>query len=462
MSLRYRLIVSLSLVLVATLAFGSVLAYWHAVAKVETEMSAAIDVGARIAFNAIDDAEEVTNPRRRLELLVRDFDGDRHLKATLFNLDGSVAAVSKIVKPEVLPPEWLYEFIAAKPKSVDVALPRIFDGHGRIRLEADPYNEVTEVWDDLTLYGKIFAIYSVVALVVMYGIIGHALRPLRDLTNAFAKIGAGDYLQRVAVKGPREIGELSARFNSMAGRLREMEAGNRRLKEQLDQVQEEERIELSRNLHDEVSPLLFSVDVDALTIRKLTGSGDGLMGRIRERADAIQDATSRMKKNVKSVLGQLRPSGVTELRLQDMIENQVNFCRSRHPDVAFSVDVPDWSWGARIDSAVHTIVREAVSNALKHGRPSAISISVAQIEDDHVRVEVTDNGIGLGALGTSGGGFGIIGLSERAAKLGGTLTVENRIQSAGVTVLALLPVPSSNPTQAPVATIQHQLETQAS
>lgn len=441
MSLRFRLIATISLVLLATLIIGSVLAYWHAVEKVQTEMNAAIAVGGRIAINAIDDQEEVTNPRRRLELLVGDFDGDRHLKATLLNLKGEVTTVSQIALPEEPAPDWLYAIIAAKPKTVEVTLPEIFRQHGRVMLEADPRNEVTEAWDDIKLYGRIFAIYCVTVLIILYVIIGRSLRPLQSLTNGFSRIGEGDYRQRVSVSGPREIGELSAHFNKMARRLMEMEAGNRRLAEQLDQVQEEERIELSRNLHDEVSPLLFSVDVDAMTIRQLAADQTGLLAKIRDRAEAIQDATSRMKKNVKTILGQLRPSGVTELRLQDLIENQVVSAKNRHPEVTFSLDVPDYSWGAKLDSAIHSIVREGISNALKHAKPKHIDVSIKE-NDGLVRVEIKDNGAGL-ANGEAVGGYGVIGMKERAQKLGGSVTVLNRAGKAGVVVTAILPVNTS-------------------
>ena len=78
MSLRLQLFGTITLVLIGTLVIGALLTYRHALHKIDTEMQAAIAVGSRIAHNAVDDVEEVVNPRRRLELLAADFDGDRH------------------------------------------------------------------------------------------------------------------------------------------------------------------------------------------------------------------------------------------------------------------------------------------------------------------------------------------------------------------------------------------------
>ncbi len=68
MSLRNRLLVSILATLLLSLLAGGAFTYWHAVAKIETEMQAAMAVGSRIARNAVDDWEEATDPARRLAL----------------------------------------------------------------------------------------------------------------------------------------------------------------------------------------------------------------------------------------------------------------------------------------------------------------------------------------------------------------------------------------------------------
>ncbi|MEI9900079.1 MAG: hypothetical protein WDN31_08030 [Hyphomicrobium sp.] len=127
MSLRNRLLISIFSTLLLSLVAGAAFTYWHAVAKIDTEMNAAIAVGSRIARNAVDDWEEATDPARRLALLVADFEGDRHLRATLVGPDGKEMIASQVARAETPAPAWLVSLLASPPKKVAVDLPEVFD-----------------------------------------------------------------------------------------------------------------------------------------------------------------------------------------------------------------------------------------------------------------------------------------------------------------------------------------------
>src|SRR5580698_10184142 len=134
-SLRLRLIVSIAAVLVTILVLGSVLVYWHAVHEVEVEMRAAVAVGEHTIHNAVDDIEEAARPLRHLELLVADFDGDRHLQASLIGLDGRVIYRSTPQPPTDPAPNWFYRFLAARSVSSRIELPAAFARFGTILLQ---------------------------------------------------------------------------------------------------------------------------------------------------------------------------------------------------------------------------------------------------------------------------------------------------------------------------------------
>ncbi|MEQ1694870.1 MAG: HAMP domain-containing protein [Hyphomicrobiaceae bacterium] len=372
-----------------------------------------------------------------MELLVADFNGDRHLRAFLMDANKHLIMTSQLTPPEEDVPEWLFKLLGGQPKSITIKLPPTFNGHGAISLQTDSHNEVGEVRNDAKLYLTILAVFCGLVLILLYVILGRALRPLQELTVSFAQIGRGDYQTRVLVRAPREIAQLESGFNQMAAQLLEMEQRNGRLREQLETVQEEERVELARNLHDEVSPLLFSVEVDAMTIRQhATG---GRTAEIPDLADAIQGAVANMKTNVKAILGQLRPAGLAELSLGNSIENLVSFWLARHPEISFSVNIPDGSWGPQIDSAIHSIVRESLSNSMKHTKPSQVGIHVEDDQKGYLSVVIMDNGCGLKSPQPTSG-YGVIGMKERATLLGGRLTVEDRIDGPGVVVRALVPI----------------------
>ncbi len=438
MPLRLLLVRSIAAIFLATLALSTLLVFWRTYEKVEADMSAALAAGQRAVANAADESDGITQPSWRLEHIVANFNGDRNVRATLQRADDSL--LHSILPPPAHPvPPFLFNLLAGPPHVATVDLPAALKSAGALRLETDARNDVAGLWDDAKNLLFLLAIFASTCLLVLYFMLGRALRPLEELTHGFARIGNGDYRARVPIFAPRELAKLSAGFNDMAVRLTEMEYRNHRLHEQLETVQEEERIELARNLHDDVSPLLFSVDVDAMTIRELTQTRD--YPAIVERAHAVRGAVAEMKRNVKAILGQLRPSGLHALGLASAIDNLVSYWKTRRPEIAYKVNTPDRTWGPRVDGALYSIVRESLNNAVKHSRPSRIEVSIEELPASGFLVaRVKDDGGGFDANNASGG-FGLIGMKERAVLLGGTLTVENRHDGPGVVVTARLPLP---------------------
>lgn len=440
MSLRLRLVASIALALLATLGLGGVLVYWHAVKKVETEMKAAIGVGSRIAYNAVDDAEEATNPRRRLELLVADFDGDRHIRASLITPYGTVARSSTIAPPENEVPGWLLRMLKPAPERITVKLPNVFDTHGSIVLETEATNEITEAWEDARLYLGLLAGFSAAIVVICILTLGRVLAPIDGLQRAFSRIGSGQYEARVQPGGPPEIARLCSDFNEMGERLQEMDERTRRLREQLDRVQEEERADLARNLHDDMSPLLFSADVDAAMIQQFAREGD--VAGVGDRVVAIRGAIAQMKHQVKAILGRLRPAILVDLGLGTAVDNLLSQWRARHPDVQFSITIAGDGFGHKLDGTLFHLIRESVSNALRHGRPANIEVKVNRRVASAVFLEVSDDGGGIDKHKIAGG-FGIRSMHERTALAGGTISIQNRHDVRGVIVLARFPYASA-------------------
>lgn len=437
MSLKLRLIISIAMAVMITFVIASVMLYMHAIEKVNRETEAALAVGARIATNAVDDVEEITNPRRRLELLVADFDGDRHLRASVWDSMGNLLMASQVARPDDPPPEWLYSLLAGQPRAVTVELPPAFDGHGTLVLETDPSNEVGEVWEDTINTMSIVLVLcgSIVTLVSL--IVGRALRPLDRLAKAMTRIGSRTEPERLEERGPREFIQVYRGFNQMVERLSRAEAVNRRLNEQLLSVQEEERADVARDLHDEIGPFLFAVDVDAASINTLVE--ERRYQEIPDRVKSVREAVGHMQAHVKGILARLRPAFLLDLGLAHALDNLIGFWRGRHPGIEFDLDVEDTSFGEQLDGTIYRVVQESLNNAIRHGKPSRVRISVK--EEGGVQVTVVDDGRGLSDVSTGSSGFGILGMKERVAIHRGRLEVKNRTDGKGVIVSAWFPIP---------------------
>lgn len=438
MTLRLKLLLSIALSMLLTFLLGGVLIYGHATDKVETEMTAALAVGARIAANAVDDVEETANARRRLELLVADFNGDRHLRARVTDASGKVIMTSTIADEEEPAPRWFFDLVSGSERMVEVRLPTSFEPIGKLTLEAVPRNETSEAWEDTLKTLALLLLLTGVILVSVYAILTSALRPLDRMAGAFLQVGGERRPIELSPRDPVEYRRVYQAFNSMVDRLGETEAANARLNEQLLTVQEEERADIARDLHDEIGPFLFAVDVEASSISKLVQ--DGATDRIPARVASIREAISHMQGHVRGILARLRPAALLDVGLAHALDNLVQSWQRRQPSTKFTLDVDVPILDEQLEGTVYRIVQEALSNAVRHARPKSISISVTAARE-MLELSVVDDGIGLAAA--LQGGFGIRGMQERAALHGGRLTVTER-PGGGVLVNASLPLPNDD------------------
>jgi two-component system sensor histidine kinase UhpB len=437
MPLRRRLLVLVALVLGACLVVGGALTYWAGLRKIELEMSSAIAVGRSAIVDALTPLDESADPEAQAVRIVRAFDGDRHLVARLVASDGTVKSSSRLKPPVDPPPAWLYDLLKGKIHSQVFTLPPNMQPLGSITLEADPHNEVGEVWEDLQLKFLIISGFCGVVLALIYASLGRALKPLEDLSAALNRVGEGDYSAHVAEEGPEDLNLIYRAFNRMAGRLRGAEEQNQRLNEQLSTVQEEERSEIARDLHDEIGPFLFAVDVDAQSIPILLARNatDDVSGR----ANAIRQSVQHMQVHLRAILSRLRPAMLIDQGLTHAIEHLVAFWHERHPTILFDTDIDEARFPAHIEEAAFRILQEGTSNAVRHGKPSRIGLTASRTAAGTLRIVVADDGSGIAASAKRG--FGLAGIRERAAALDGSVEITASKDKKGVVLIAEIPLP---------------------
>ena len=436
MPLRIRLITSLAVALALSVAFGGVLTGWHVARSVGTELATALDVGRQAVRNELDELPGSTDPGRELRRLVSTFDGDRHVRASLLDASGASLAESRLLAPAQPAPGWFLALVAPVLAPFDLPVGAGAGDAVAIRLEADPVSEVAEAWGEVYDAALVLASFCVLTLLATSWTVGRALRPVTGILAGLSRIGSGDYRARVAKAGPPEIAALADGFNRMAARLAEIHAQNARLQEQLLTLQEEERADISRDLHDEIGPSLFAATMNAATIQHLVETGRA--DEIPEQARAIQDAAAHVQRHVKDLLRRLRPVHAVAFGLRPAINELVAFWRGRHPNIAFSVSLlaNDADLDERLKETLYRIIQEGMANAVRHGQPSRVEI-VVEDGPESIVAEVNDDGEASASLAKPG--FGLTGMRERVAALGGTLAIGLRERGPGWAIVARLP-----------------------
>jgi two-component system sensor histidine kinase UhpB len=314
-------------------------------------------------------------------------------------------------------------------------------------LEPDSRNEIGEVWTQLQDELIVIGLFCTLSIALISLVVGRALRPLDRFSAALASLGSGEFAVRVEHAGPPELARLAKGFNTMVERLDAAQARNLRLNEQLMTLQEEERTELARDLHDEVGSFLFAVHLDAASIEQAAASGR--VTEVAERAHAIREAVGHMQRHVRAMLHRLRPASPVDAGLTRALDSLVAFWRIRQPRINFTLEVTinEDAIGDQVLAAIYRLVQEGLSNAVRHGRPRRVRIVVepatpaSMALNQEVIVQIADDGIGLTPFGTPG--LGLKGMHERVEGLNGTLHVGSDNHGPGLVVTARLPYASA-------------------
>jgi two-component system, NarL family, sensor histidine kinase UhpB len=442
MSLRSRLICFVAITLALSLAAEGTIVFFNASRSVRTEMSAALRVGQQIVKSALGRLPESSDRRLALEELVAEFRGNRHLRVSLSGDANASVEPSPGDTYFGAPPSWFARLLGTAPLSARFPIGIPGRDNESIVVETDPKNEVLEVWNSFGDSLLTLLLFFGLSILLIYYCIGRALRPLDQLAAALKQIGHGDHTMRVGGSPVPEVAQLQRSFNRMAIELAALDEEKRRLNERLLTLQEEERGEIARDLHDEVSPFLFAVNADLASIARLAAEGRG--AEIAAEIQLTLDAVSHMQRQIKALLLRLRPGVLQDFGLAAAIMSTVDFWRRRRPEICFEVRLPEdsASFGPLIDNAIYRIVQESLTNAVRHGDPGTISVKVREAAanlpgTECIKVEVRNDGLGTDEAADFG--FGLTGMRDRVHALGGRLVLV-REPSLGLSVTATLPL----------------------
>ena len=202
-------------------------------------------------------------------------------------------------------------------------------------------------------------------------------------------------------------------------------------------AREEERKRLRRDLHDELAPTFAGLGLSAAAVETFTRAGDT---RASDAAAQLVEGLQAASRQLRDVAYDLRPPVLDDEGLVAALRERIMIPGST-PEIV--VDAPDerLELPAAVESAAYRIAQEAVMNVRRHAAASRCLVTIA-IEDDVLRLEVTDDGVGVRP---GRPGVGMRSMRERAVELGGTLDLV-RPGAGGTTVIALLPLGADPPT----------------
>ncbi len=224
---------------------------------------------------------------------------------------------------------------------------------------------------------------------------------------------------------PRVVTEEELALLTGIGHQVGMAVENARLFQEAQQLAVmRERNRLAGDLHDSVTQALYGVSLCAeAAARELdTGGVRTAAGYLR----AIQGTTLEALREMRLLIFELRPPTLEENGLVGALRARLEAVEQRL-GVEASLEVEgEGSLSSEVEAGLYRVAQEALNNALKHAQAGHVWVRLRQ-NGRGVEIEIADDGIGFDPAAARGqGGFGLRGMEERAALLGGHLTVESQ------------------------------------
>ena len=200
------------------------------------------------------------------------------------------------------------------------------------------------------------------------------------------------------------------------------------------EAQELERRRLARELHDETGQALTSILLGLKALEERMGDPGS-----RAAAEELRGLVVSTLQDVRRLAVELRPSALDDFGLVAALERLTDsFSQQTGIAVDFQTALADERLPAEVETALYRIVQESLTNVVKHARARRVSILLAR-RDGAVKAVVEDDGQGFDSGGGADHGFGLVGMRERLALLGGRLAIETG-RDGGTTIAAEVPL----------------------
>jgi signal transduction histidine kinase len=208
------------------------------------------------------------------------------------------------------------------------------------------------------------------------------------------------------------------------------------LSQRLMKAQEDERLHLSRELHDESGQLLAALTVQLGLLERDTSNPEMIRARVAE----LKETTGAIQKNLHRLAVNLRPASLDHLGLVTTLQQYIQeFSRQYNIHVEFeAVGIQEKRLPIEIETALFRIIQESLTNVVLHAQAGQVDVLLS-LTEEHISIIIEDNGIGFTpASSVTEEQLGLFGMRERVEMLGGMLTIESS-PGRGTTIKAEVP-----------------------
>lgn len=317
---------------------------------------------------------------------------------------------------------------------------------GLVTTAAHPEAALRQAWKQVSVVASVAGAMAAAVCLLAALTIGLALRPARAIIAELRQLEKGDYAPRLPRFRAAEFNHIARAVNTLAEKLSRTRAVRAALTARLFHVQEEERRSLARDLHDEFGQCLTATVALATLIEANAGPGQDEAARD---ARAIITQQRKMMETLRGTLARLRSQHIEEVGLEASLRQLVADYNAQSTSKAvfrLTVAAQLAALPRQMAVDVYRIAQECLTNAARHGTPTEVKLSVGYASTasgpEAIALTVEDDGGGDAAKIRLAPGFGVLGIQERLAALGGSLSIGRAAK--GVRLAAIIPIMTQN------------------
>ena len=219
-------------------------------------------------------------------------------------------------------------------------------------------------------------------------VVSRALAPLQSLSEAMTNIEAGGYDTRVKPAGSPELAAICAKLNHLAATLGKPSRRNGGWLKRAVSLQDAERKEIARELHDEFGPYLFALRAHASSLMRTADAREPNTDALRRHGNAMLEQINALQQFNRRVLERLRPVGLAELGLSEAIGALLRLwsdvsSRRGHRDERSRRSLGET--GETAELTIYRIIQEALTNVFRHAGATRVEITVEPAPSRRVR-----------------------------------------------------------------------------
>jgi len=423
MSLKYRLLIYINSLLLIAVLIGLAAIITSTQKNVRQEILSTQSLAIFAIENGIKKNPEIYLFQEQGETFgLSNLNELRHLNIQFYDQENQLRdQTSSYLSKTNLPPIWFISLMenfssVMAEKRIDIKLRG--QDFGYILINPEPMYEYSEIWQQIKsgflVILLFFGLVNTMILVVFY----HTLKPINAIIDGFQRLEDEDYQARISKTNIRELDIIGQKFNGTVKKLKESNIKIHKLSQNLINIQEQEKKDLARNLHDELGQSLTAIQAEAASIKKSKNEESR-----NSAVDSIIAISKTMMLSTRELIKKLSLGILEEMGFEIAIGDLVNSWAKRNPKVNMTYVFDKQLIGLiprPFEGHIYRIIQEALTNITKHANTKKTNISLSLHKKKNL-FEISISNDGLKKQSNANNGIGLLGMRERVNQMGGTI-----------------------------------------